>query len=115
MATQPTNTAYGTSARDGDGRHALSYNFRWECDQDARGDLAKHQEREARANSLETLGAALDDAAIRFRRQADRPVIIPSAFARAEARYLAAREAYMTRLAEVTGEEQIDLQRRVAA
>jgi hypothetical protein len=115
MATQPTNTAYGTPARDCDGRHALSYNYRWECDQDARDDLANHAAREAARNSLETLGAALDNAAILFRRQADRPVLVPSAFARAERRYLAARDAYMARLAEVTGEEAHDLQRRVAA
>lgn len=115
MATQPDTTRYGTPARDVDGRHALSYNFRWECDRDARGDLARHEAREAAANSLETLGAALDNAAILFRRQADRAVIVPSAFARAERRYLAAREAYMARLAEVTGEEAEALVRRVAA
>jgi hypothetical protein len=115
MATQTTTTAPAAPARDRDGRIALSYDFAAECAQDQRGDKAKQQAREAARNSLETLGAALDNAAILFRRQCERTVIVPSAFARAERRYLAAREAYMARLAALTGEDEDSLQRRITA
>lgn len=115
MATQSPTTARAVPARDRDGRHALSHDFHWECEQDDIGARVRDEARKARANSLETLGAALDDAMIRFRRQADRPVIEPTAFARAERRFLAARDAYMARLCELTGEGTADLQRRVAA
>lgn len=115
MASQPVTTAPAVPARDRDGRISLSYNYQWEESLAQQRAMAEWRAREARANSLETLGAALDDASIRFRRQADRAVLVPTAFARAESRYLAARDAYMTRLRQITGEDVADLQRRVAA
>ncbi|HEY1606572.1 MAG TPA: hypothetical protein VGF77_13350 [Allosphingosinicella sp.] len=77
--------------------------------------MAASARRAADKTPLEAAGEALDDAAIRFRRQAERTAIVPSAFARAERRYLAAREAYRALLAEQTGQGVDDLERRLAA
>jgi hypothetical protein len=60
-------------------------------------------------------GEALDQAAILFNRQSSRVPIVPSAFARAERRYLAAREAYFALLTTTTGQSEAELTRRVAA
>lgn len=76
---------------------------------------AEDHARQERRYALKSLGDKLDEARRLFTRQAEREVLVPTAFARAERRYLAAKEAYRARLVELTGESVEDLERRIAA
>jgi hypothetical protein len=91
--------AQSTIRRDSDGRIALSYDYRWEVDQDQPRAMAEWRAREAKRTAPETLAAAMEDAAIRLMRQAAREPQVPSALERARRRYAAACDAYAARIA----------------
>ena len=96
--------------------HPLERTRHWQDGADIAAEYGRHL-RTAGKTPIQIAGETLDDAADSFRliSNDDRPEVLEELFGRVQARYLDAKQGYLSLLTELTGETAADLERRVGA